>query len=702
MKSAKVDWKVEGMTCSNCAMSVTRVLEKAGAEKVSVDFSNGVVVFENPHAIPEKKLQQRIESLGYHVQYGPEKKAGWLSATEARFYFCLVFTVPLLLSMIFPKSFLHNSWVQFSLCLPVFIIGFIHFGKSAWGSLRAGVPNMDVLIVIGSTAAFLYSVAGALFTGNHDYLFFETASSIVTLVLLGNVIELRSVKQTRRSVSELINLQPEEVVRISFYGDPRFEVNVKIQARDISVNDYLLVNSGDRIGADGMVVWGSGYADESAVTGESIPVEKKTGSSLLAGTILQSGTLKMKVEQAGHETLLSKIISLTVEAGREKPSLEKLADRVTAVFVPAVLLISAGTMLAGLFIFRLPFYQALMNGIAVLVIACPCAMGLATPTAVIVGIGRAARMGILIKSARTLEIISTAKTIVLDKTGTITTGKFRVAEWKAVDVAETELQSIAKSLETYSSHPLASALVEAYANAPSLSFKNVEEQKGIGVRATDQEGNEYMAGSYYSARHLTTDENWNVYVQRNNKLIGLIRMEDELKEGAPELISFLHSQNLRTILVSGDREANCRRIAQLSGIKEYYSEKLPQEKYELIKALQKKENVLMIGDGINDAPALASAAAGISMSGATAAAIESADVILLNGKLGLVKELILLARHTVLTIKQNLFWAFFYNTLAIPVAAAGFLKPIIAALSMAFSDVIVIGNSIRLRTKKLH
>ncbi|HYV91241.1 MAG TPA: cation-translocating P-type ATPase [Chitinophagales bacterium] len=725
-----VELSVEGMTCTNCAMTVTKFLEKRGMKNVYVDFSLGAVKFDSNGNFNRDEVIKGINALGYHVasENVSKKKSSWnfLRAVESKFYFCLVFTLPLLLHMLLPFEFLHSASVQLLLCLPVYTVGFFYFGRSAWGSLRQGVPNMDVLIFIGSSAAFIYSLIGGIFLHNPDYLFFETAASIITLVLLGNVIEKKSVKRTRSAVEQLAKLQPQKAKRIDFYGDPVFEVISETDHDEIKAGHYFLVNTGDRIPADGKIVWGNAWIDEAMISGESFPVEKTTGADVITGTIVSDGTIKMQATAVGKQTVLSKIIEMVNDAQRNRPSIQKLADKITAVFVPVVLSVAALTFLIALFGFNLSFQRALMNSIGVLVIACPCAMGLATPTAVMVGIGRAARRGILIKGAQTLETFASVKTIVFDKTGTLTSGKFKIQNLKTIGISEEELRTILASVEKFSSHPIAKSISQELSDTRILSMKNVSELKGVSIKAIDEEGNAYEVGSVkilgrdsdsFADTSLSkgtyrvpgeifgkvdlVQRNWNVFVNKNERLVGMANVKDEIRAEAKPMIAFLKSSGIKTVMLSGDKMENCKEVAEALGIDEFHAEKLPQEKLSIIEQLRKQGTVAMVGDGVNDAPPLAAATVGVSLSNATQVAIDSAQIILLHNDLMLLPEAINISKHTLATIKQNLFWAFFYNTLAIPIAAVGFLKPIVAALSMAFSDVIVIGNSLRLRTKKL-
>jgi Cu+-exporting ATPase len=699
---------VEGMTCSNCALGVARSLKQKGLENVNVNFSTGEASF----ALPDKNLLPRIiediNKLGYKVIEPEAAKEGeqGITSIEKKFFFSLVFTLPLFLHMFIPWAPLHDPWVQLVLSIPVMIIGFMHFGRSALGSLRSGVPNMDVLIFIGSTAAFIYSLIGTInYQGTHEvhnYLFYETAATIITLVLLGNVLEHRSVRQTTTAIRELDKLQVTTAKKVEKHeGHEHFH---EVSVTQLAAGDILIVNTGDKIPVDGEIVSGEASINEAMITGESIPADKTTGDKVIGGTIVSSGNMRMRAEVVGRNTVLSKIIEMVKNAQQAKPDIQKLGDRVSAVFVPVVLGISVVTFLVSYFIFHIPGQQALMSSIAVLVISCPCAMGLATPTAVMVGIGRAARRGILIKGGNTLEEFAKIRHIVFDKTGILTTGEFRIKEVKGSDGAnEQELVNVLYSLEQNSSHPIARSIVAGLKDkAAAKIFTDIEEEKGLGIKAKDEAGNTWQLGSWRTVSHLTMDDMHQVYITKNGKLAGWVDIEDEVRINAKQTIEALHAQGIETIMLSGDSKRKCEELAARLGIKRVFSEQLPSQKLEQVEKLVKAAPTAMVGDGINDAPALARATVGISMSNATQAAIHSAQIVLLNtNDLAKVNEALQVSKHTLLTIKQNLFWAFFYNVIAIPVAAMGFLSPMVGALAMAFSDVIVIGNSIRLRYKKL-
>ena len=561
--------------------------------------------------------------------------------------------------------------------------------------------------MIGSGTAFVYSVIGTiLFYGMfemHNYIFYETTATIITLVLLGNVMEYRSVKQTTSAISELTKLQTATAKKVVLHNGE--EMIHEVSSKDIVVGDVLLVNTGDKIPVDGSLLSGNVSADESMITGESMPVEKSKGDKVIGGTILLNGSMKMHAEKVGRETMLSKIIEMVKNAQQSKPQIQKLGDRVSTVFVPVVLCVSMLTFFICHFAFDITIQKSLMNSIAVLVISCPCAMGLATPTAVMVGIGRAAKNGILIKNGSSLEEFARVQNIVFDKTGTLTTGNFRIKKIQALNgISREEIESVLFHLEQRSSHPIAKSILQELKSKPiqTIAFSEIKEIKGIGIEAKTADGNIFKVGSYRIAGDLTTDDAHAIYILKNNFLVGFVDMKDEIKNNAKETISFLKSANINPIILSGDATKRCEEIGNELGIKNIYSEQLPDQKLKIIDSFSMKGHIAMVGDGINDAPALAKASVGISIGNATQVAIHSSQIVLLNEKdLSQLQTAYLISKHTLKTIKQNLFWAFFYNVVAIPIAAAGFLSPMVGALAMAFSDVIVIGNSIRLRTKKL-
>lgn len=696
-----IELKVDGMDCNNCAMSISRYLERKGLEDVFVNFQTKEVRFVSGNGdIGLDKIKSGIEKLGYTVLEEEPPVVFW--TFEKKLLVSAIFTVPLLLGHLLmmagiAPAWLMNPWVQLALTLPPFTIGVLHFGRSALSSLRGGVPNMDVLIFLGSTAAFVYSVIG-LVLQNPDYYFFETVATIITLVLLGNWLEKRAVAQTTTAIGELTQLQANTARRIWPSGQLE-----EIPQKDLRVGMLLQINEGDRIPADGTIEQGEGLLDESMLTGESLPIGKELNSELIGGSLLLKGNLQMKVTAAGKNTVLEQMVELVKTAQQDKPPIQQLADQISAIFVPAVVGIALLTFLLGHFAFGLPAAQALMNAIAVLVVSCPCAMGLATPTAVMVGVGRLAKLGVLIKGGRTVEQLASIKNIVFDKTGTLTTGKFRVEKAEYPTGEMKKANSLVWAMEQYSSHPIAVSLREALEGMPrevTLPKITVEEERGIGMTAVDEQGIRYRLGS---KRLLQEDESCDgdIFLLRETEVLAVFKLGDDLKSGVSEAIQALRLQGRHSYILSGDREDKTRALAQKIGIEDYHAEKLPAQKLAIIKEISKGQPTAMVGDGINDAPALAQADLGISLSSASQVAIQSAKVILLKGRIDVLPQAMGIAEKTVQTIRQNLFWAFAYNIVAIPVAAMGFLNPMWGALFMAFSDVIVIGNSIRLKYKKV-
>jgi len=706
--SSKKKLIIQGMTCTNCARSVAKVIEKSGGTNVDVNFTTGEAYFHFSNNEDLASIKKKIKSLGYHLTKEDSQTDDHKSNLEKTFYFTLFFTIPLFLHMFLPFiKFLQNPIVQIALCLPVFVVGIKHFGKSAYTSLKTGIPNMDVLIFTGFTAAFGYSIAGTiLYYGSplvHDYLFFETSATIISLVLLGNVLEHRSVQNTTSAIKELNEIKVKSAkVIINENGK---ETTKDVDYKDIKTGMLLIANTGDRIPVDGTVSEGEAALDESMITGESFPVEKAIKGKVLGGTIIVKGNLRLIATSVGSDTVLSQIIEMVKRAQSNKPNIQKLGDKVSAIFVPLVLLISVGTFFVSRFGFDISTQKALMSSIAVLVISCPCAMGLATPTAIMAGIGRAAKNAILIKGGNSLEEFAKVKNIVFDKTGTITTGNFILTNLEVYNnEPESSIKDVLFSLEQYSSHPIAKSILNNLRNeASTIPLSNIEELKGLGIKGTDSSGNIFYLGSYAIAKELINDDSHTIYLLKNGKLVASLDMEDEIKANAKALISSLKKQGIKTILLSGDRIKKCKELASKLEIDKVYSEKLPEDKLKIISELSKQGTTAMVGDGINDAPALAMASVGISLGNASQIAIQSAQIILLKeNDLEVVNQSLQISKHTYLTIKQNLFWAFFYNVVAIPIAAMGFLNPMVGALAMAFSDVIVIGNSIRLKTKNIN
>jgi Cu+-exporting ATPase len=702
----QVQWKVDGMDCSSCALTIRRYLEKEGMQNVKVNYANGDVCFDINGAVSKKKLAYGIHDLGYQVvtwQQEKSKKKPFLSTHLHRFLFCLPFTALLLLHMI-PSMHMHwlmNPWLQMALCIPVYIVGMSFFGRSAWKSLRNGIPNMNVLIAMGATAAFIYSLYGTLAGEASRYMFYETSAAIITLVFLGNYLEHVSVQSTQKELNKLLQSQKVMANMIAF--DENFQEHIfPVENTRLKTGDLILVKSGEQVPADCKILWGDAQVSEAIITGESLPLNKTAKDKLLCGSLMIEGTVKAQVTAAGDQTILSGIIHLVRQAQGEKPPVQQLADKISAVFVPVVIGIAIITLTVNWIILE-DFTRSLMRSIAVLVIACPCAMGLATPAAIAVGLGRGARNGILFRHARSLELFKDIRQIVFDKTGTLTTGAFTIAGWKLETntVNEQEFKRIVYSLEKYSNHPVAKCLSKEWKMTDDIQWQKLEEIKNMGVRAVDKDGNEYWAGSYKVAEKLTGDDTHSVYVTKNNQLLGWIDVKDELRPEAKAVINYFQSKGIKTILLSGDRYAKSKALADEAGIEEVIAEQTPEQKLRIIAELNAKTPTAMVGDGINDAPALAKASIGISMSDASQIALQSSDVVLMNSGLKKLPAALGLGRHTFITVKQNLFWAFFYNIIAIPVAALGYLTPTFGALVMGLSDVVLAINSMRLFVKKV-
>ena len=715
----KVNWKVEGMTCSNCALTIDKYLRNKGMQNVKVNLIGGEVAFEVVEKEKEPEIQKGIEALGYSVIGSAEGNAKDSSASGKTpmnkflryVLICLPFTLVLMLHMI-PgihqwAHWVMNPWLQLALCTPVYVIGMSFFGRSAIKSIANRMPNMNVLVAIGATAAFGYSIYGTLIGRADEFMYYETAATIITLVFLGNYLEDASIQSTQKALNGLAKSQKVMANMIAFDEEHK-EIVFPIENTQLRSGDLILIKSGEQVPADAKILWGEATVNEAIITGESLPITKKQKSTLIGGSILVNGTVKAQVTAAAKDSVLSNIINLVKQAQSENPPVQQLADRISAIFVPLVLVITVLTFAINYFVLQ-NFTESLMRSIAVLVIACPCAMGLATPAAIAVGLGRAARNGILFRNARSLELFKNIGQVVFDKTGTVTTGKFSVAGFALVPgeggepIPEEEFKKIAFSLEKYSNHPIALCIAQEWKTKNDIRWQKIVEEKGLGMIATDKEGNEYKAGSYKLAAQFSKDDSHNVYILKNNRLLGWVDVKDELRPEAKQVVDYLKSKGIRTFLLSGDRKHKTELIGKELGIDTVIAEQSPEEKLEKIASLTAAMPTAMVGDGINDAPALAKATIGISMSDSSQVAMQTADVVLMNNGLRNLPLALGLGKHTFITIKQNLFWAFAYNIVAIPVAAFGLLGhygPTYGALIMALSDVVLAVNSVRLFVKK--
>ena len=726
---------IEGMTCTSCAAGVQKIIEHNGGKQVRVNFSTGEAKYVSSKRAVHERIAKAVNKGGYHVVTGEE--APNFSRVEKLFAFCLFFTFPLFLHMFAGKNGILNDPIfQISFTLPVLLTGGFYFIKSGFSSIKNGVPNMDVLVSVGVLSSFFYSCYGVLLHWGapdvHEYLFFETTATVTTLVLLGNVIEHRAVKQTTSAIADLNDLQSQTANK---WVEGKVE---QVQIKEIKLGDRLQVNEGDVFPVDGVITQGAFEVDQSMISGESEPVFKKVGSSVVGGSLVRSGTGQMIASSVVGASTLDKIISLVKDAQDSKPAIQRLGDKISAVFVPVVLGISVITFFVAFLFFDLGIQKSMMNSIAVLVISCPCAMGLAAPTAIMVGVGKAAKKGILIKGGQTLEKIAKSKTIVFDKTGTLTTGNFEINKlelkpWydlgrepndlahdhdsllEGVRLASKELfqapsqsqaaqqvYQVLLALCSKSSHPISKSLhAQLSVSHNPESLNHVREIKGKGMRGEDVNGCEWelyssKSENLKSGLGLKSD----LCVLKDKRIIAELWISDEIKEGVKENIQWLKSNGFLPVMLSGDTKTKCTAAAKEVGITECYFEKTPKEKLDVIKKLTQENPTIMVGDGINDAPSLAQAHVGISFGEATSSAISASDVVLMNKDFSSIRSAVSLSKQTYLTIKYNFFWAFAYNMFAIPVAAFGFLKPMISALSMAFSDVLVVGNSLLLKFKK--
>jgi Cu+-exporting ATPase len=738
----KIEWKVDGMDCTNCALTITRYLQKQGMKDVKVNFIGGDVNFELNGNKSKEELSKGIADLGYHIiddgQQATDNVKWHLSSVVRRpwsfnshlqrFLFCLPFTAVLMLHMLpWHIHFLMNPWIQLVICLPVFFVGMSYFGVSAFKSLRRGIPNMNVLIAIGALAAFVYSLVGTLGNYGMDYVFYETTATIITLVFLGEWVEHKAVSTTQKELNKLAANQKLMANMIAFDEEHK-ELIFPVENTQLRTGDLVLIKSGEQVPADCKILWGEAYVSEALLTGESKPLFKQKKDTLIGGSLFTDGTVKAQVTAVGKDTVLSNILNLVKQAQGEKPPIQQLADKISGIFVPAVLGIAVITFLINYFAFNIPATQSLMRSIAVLVISCPCAMGLATPAAIAVGLGRATKKGILFRNAKSLELFKNITTVVFDKTGTLTKGQVSISKVEYINIDEAVFKRLVFSMEKYSNHPIAKIITAGWKINDPVNWKKIEEIKGVGIRAEDVEGNIFQLGrkddgqptgpsgrttdhsrltthvsplTTHDSRLTSHDEPHSAYLLKNGQLLGWFDTEDELREEAIDVIKYLHSKNIKTILLSGDSVERCNTIAAAVGIDEVYAERSPEEKLRIIERLNAASPVAMIGDGINDAPALAKATIGISIADASQLAMQTAQVVLTNNGIKHLPLALGLGKHTFYTIKENLFWAFIYNVVAIPIAAMGFLHPGIAALAMGFSDVVLAINSIRLNYRKV-
>jgi len=730
---------IEGMTCASCVARVEKALLKVdgiqsaaanlATEQVTIHFDESKIV------LPQ--LSNAIEQAGYKLilpresstdRPSSQKQTDTFQILRTQFIVSATLAVPIMIVSMIGMTDWFMRWSPLPMnqinklllvaTTIVMIVSGRRFFSGAWQLAKHFTADMNTLVAVGTGTAYIYSAIVVLFpewlpygTGSAT-VYFDSASMIITLILFGRLLEARAKKRTSDAIKHLLELKPKtaHVLRNGKESD--------IPIDSVTVNDILFVKPGEKIPVDGIVVSGFSSVDESMISGESIPVEKNSCSRAVGGTINNTGSFEMKATAVGHDTVVAHIIKFVQEAQGSKAPIQSLADKIAAIFVPTVLSIAVTTFLGWYFFGHIPFNAAMINFIAVLIIACPCALGLATPTAIMVGTGLGASHGILIRDAEALERIRNISTVVFDKTGTLTIGKPSVTDFIASDGNDAPLLlRYAASIEKNSEHPLAQAIVN-YAREKNIQFSPVESFQsfpGMGSAGmidgkTIFIGNESFLNRFFisfdaikpDADKLSGNGKTVVYFAVNDRAIGLIGLSDTVRPSASETIAELRHRNVKTYMITGDNKQTARSIAAQVGIESTFAEVQPEEKANKIKELQMSgEKVAIIGDGINDAPALAQADVGIAMGRGTDTAMETADIILMHNDLKSIIQTINLSRKTIRTVKQNFFWAFIYNIVGIPLAALGFLNPVIAAGAMAFSSVSVISNSLRLRFTRL-
>lgn len=718
-----LELSIGGMTCASCAGRVERALNKvAGVKSVSVNLANERAHLELLGQVDPQTLINAVTMAGYsasvwqaeHVANNDQQQR--LQRERWSVLLAVILALPLVLPMLVQPFGLHwmlPAWAQFALATPVQFIFGARFYVAAWKAVRAGAGNMDLLVALGTSAGYGLSIYlwATASSGTLPHLYFEASAVVIALVLLGKYLESRAKRQTASAIRALEALRPERAIQVI----DGHEQDVAISA--LRVGDLVLVKPGERFPVDGEVVEGQSHADEALISGESLPVPKQPGDSVTGGAINGEGRLLVRTQALGAETVLARIIRLVEDAQAGKAPIQKLVDKVSQVFVPVVLLLALAT-LVGWWLYGAPLETAVINAVAVLVIACPCALGLATPTAIMAGTGVAARHGILIKDAEALERAHKVSVVVFDKTGTLTSGTPRIAHFTAIDGNEARLLQQAGALQRGSEHPLAKAVLDACSErglavadvsaSQSLTGRGIAgtldgKQLALGNRRLLEEsglnaGSLATSASAWEAEGRTLS--WLIEQSPQPRVLGLFAFGDTLKPGALQAISELNGQQIGSHLLTGDNRGSARVVAEALGIRNVHAEVLPAEKAATVSELKKSGVVAMVGDGINDAPALAAADIGIAMGGGTDVAMHAAGITLMRGDPRLVPAALEISRKTYAKIRQNLFWAFVYNLIGIPLAAFGLLNPVMAGAAMALSSVSVVSNALLLKTWK--
>lgn len=736
-RSVTLSLPVEGMTCASCVLRVERALlsvEGVSEANVNLGTEKATVTFD-PGRVGVAQLQERVAERGY-VLRAPEAAGGRtpsapgqeadsvLASLKKDLSLSVVLTVPiLLLSMVsmtawysqnVPLSLRQTNTFLFLLTTPVLFISGRRFFSGFWSAIRQRTPDMNTLVAVGTGSSYAYSAFAVLFpewlpsAASAQHVYFDSAATIITLVLVGKVLERSAKHRVSDALRQLMKLQP-PVATVVHAGEER-----QVAASDVVVGDVVLVRPGERIPSDGIVLSGRTAVDESMVTGESLPVEKGIGDAVVGGTVNQNGSIELRATAVGEGTFLAHIIRMVERAQGSKAPIQALADRIASVFVPVVIGAALLALILWLTVGGALFPDALLKFVAVLVIACPCALGLATPTAIIVGTGVGARLGILFKDAAALELLHEVRSVVFDKTGTITEGRLSVVQVLPVGEHDgNELLALAGAVERQSEHPIARTIARHVASlgipvAPVSSFESLT---GFGVAGLI-EGRAVMVGNDALMKErgvslspaatvvprLGKQGVAPVFVAVGGTLAGVLGVADSVRQEAPAVVAQLHSMGLETILLTGDAEEAASFVGREAGIKKVIARVLPEAKARTVEAVQKEgKRVAVVGDGINDAPALAQADVGVALGTGTDIAMETASVTIVRGDLVSLVHAIRLSQRTLATIRQNFFWAFFYNIIGIPLAALGLLTPMIAAAAMAFSSVSVLTNSLRLK-----
>ncbi|MFI8480719.1 heavy metal translocating P-type ATPase [Pseudomonas sp. NPDC078700] len=719
----RVEMAIQGMTCASCTGRIERALAKQpGVLEVSVNLATEQAQLRVAQGTDAKTLLSAVSEAGYSATLLTEQtdqpdnaekslqRERWLVITA------LVLAAPLVLPMLLAPFGVHwmlPAWAQFVIATPVqFILG-ARFYRAAWKALRAGAGNMDQLVAIGTSAGYGLSVYQWLVTptGQTPHLYFEASAVIIALIMLGKYMESRAKRQTTSAIRALQALRPDQALRLKD-GEEQL-----VALSELTLGDQVVVKPGERFPVDGKVIEGQSHADEALISGESVPQAKQPGDSVTAGAINGEGRLLIETTALGSETVLAKIIRLVEDAQAAKAPIQKLVDKVSQVFVPAVLAIALITLI-GWLIAGVGMQVALLNAVAVLVIACPCALGLATPTAIMAGTGVAARHGILIKDAEALEVAHKVNIVAFDKTGTLTSGTPQIADMQAVDGDTKQLLQLAGSLQRGSEHPLAKAVLDACAeqgiapaqaiSSKALSGRGIAGQVGerslaLGNRRMLDEHDLNPADLAAKAEELEAQGrtlSWLIEQKPQPQILGLFAFGDTLKVGAQEAISRLRALDIEAHLISGDNRGSVEKVARELAIDSTHANVLPADKAAIINELKKHGVVAMVGDGINDAPALASADVGIAMGGGTDVAMHAAGITLMRGDPRLVAAALDISNRTFNKIRQNLFWAFAYNMVGIPLAALGYLSPMVAGAAMALSSVSVVANALLLKRWK--